>query len=181
MTHKKSHLRYNYFLARANRVAGPASARKQDPQKILRICRLVDGLPLGIEMASEMTATHNLDEIGDAIERDLNVLQASAPDLPAQHRSMRHLMATLWQQLPDDERNLTTRCATFENGFSFGDALQATHGLHTESHLRALVNALLERGILRRLHTEASSHTLRTSGLYVLHRLVRQLMLQSQL
>ena len=59
-----------------------------------RICRLVEGMPLGIELAAAWVRVLPLGEIADEIERTLDFLAASARDVPARHRSLRRCSIT---------------------------------------------------------------------------------------
>ena len=53
------------FLQRARRF----KARTNDYPAILRICRLINGMPLGIELAAVWVGSLTCDEIADEIER----------------------------------------------------------------------------------------------------------------
>ena len=171
------------FMARASRVsgpymAGPAFAEKHAAQKMARICRLVDGLPLGIEMACELMATQSLDEIGDAIERDLNVLHSTSPDVPEAHRNLRVMVASVWAQLSLDEQRVVAQCAAFPGGFGFEEANQAIRFDEEPdgcNPLRTMLDALIEKSLIRRVVDDATKQSL-----YLLHPLLRRFAVSSQ-
>ena len=85
------------FLQRARRAHVGFDATLADYPAIVRICRLVDGMPLGIELAAAWVRTLACDEIAREIERGLDFLSVSTRDLPARHRSMRAVFDHSWQ------------------------------------------------------------------------------------
>ena len=92
------------FLQRARRVRVGFTAGPDDFPAIVRICQLVDGMPLGIELAAAWVRTLSCNEIAREIERGLDFLSVSARDLPARHRSMRADFDPSWQLLSEEEQ-----------------------------------------------------------------------------
>ncbi len=76
------------FIQRARRANAGFNVAPEDFPAILRICQLVDGMPLGIELAAAWTRTLSCNEIAREIERGLDFLSVNTRDLPARHRSM---------------------------------------------------------------------------------------------
>src|SRR5699024_10349122 len=56
---------------------------------VIRICQLVDGMPLGLELAAAWARTLRLPEIAQGIRQNLDFLTTSGRDQPDRHRSMR--------------------------------------------------------------------------------------------
>src|SRR5687768_9572432 len=56
---------------------------------VTRICRLVEGMPLGIELAAAWVRTLPCAEIAAEIEKNLDFLSTRLRDVPERHRSMR--------------------------------------------------------------------------------------------
>ena len=92
------------FLQRARRAHVGFNATPEDYPAIVRICQLVDGMPLGIELAAAWVRTLACDEIAQEIERGLDFLSVSARDLPARHRSMRAVFDHSWKLLTEEEQ-----------------------------------------------------------------------------
>lgn len=84
----------------------------------LRICRLVDGLPLGIELAASMVRLLPCTEIARELERNLNVLQDTRRDLPERHQSLRAVFDHSWRLLSADEQRLLRQLTVFRGGFT---------------------------------------------------------------
>ena len=79
------------FMGRARRVAPSFVPTAHDEYEIARLCRLLAGSPLGIELASGWLSVWSPRAIADEIERDLDFLVTDAEDVPARHRSLRQV------------------------------------------------------------------------------------------
>jgi transcriptional regulator with XRE-family HTH domain len=119
------------FLQRARRAHAGFDPTTEDYPDIVKICRLVDGMPLGIELAAARVRTLSCEEIASEIERGLDFLSVSARDLPARHRSLRAVFDHSWQLLADDERSILLRLSVFRGGFT-RDAAQQVAGANLQ-------------------------------------------------
>jgi tetratricopeptide (TPR) repeat protein len=84
----------------------------------LHICTLVDGLPLGIELASAWVRTLSCRAIADSIGANLDSVHTERPDIPERHRSLRAAFNHSWELLAEDDRHALTRLSIFLHGFS---------------------------------------------------------------
>ncbi len=146
------------FLQRARRAHVSFDPTTDDYPSIVKICRLVDGMPLGIELAAAWVRTLSCREIALEIERGLDFLSVSARDLPPRHRSLRAVFDHSWQLLADDERSILLRLSVFRGGFA-RDAAQQVAGANLQ-----MLSALVTKSLIRRTGT----------GRYDQHELVRQ-------
>jgi predicted ATPase/DNA-binding CsgD family transcriptional regulator len=85
---------------------------------IARICRLVDGLPLGIELAAGWTRVLSCSEIADEIARSLDFLITSGADLPARQRSLRAVFDYSWALLSAPEQRALSQLAVMRGSFT---------------------------------------------------------------
>jgi predicted ATPase/DNA-binding SARP family transcriptional activator len=92
-----------------------------------RICRLVAGVPLAIELAARWVRSANPAAIADRVAGDLDLLATSAPDVERRHRSLRSVIDWSWQLLTDDERRVLARLSVLRGGFDL-DAAAAVAG-----------------------------------------------------
>ncbi len=106
------------FLQNARRVSPSFRIRPQDKAHIIRICNLVDGLPLGIELASAWVRNLSCQEIADSISKNLDIVHTKRPDIPERHRSLRAAFNHSWELLSEDDRHAITRLSIFSHGFS---------------------------------------------------------------
>ncbi len=123
-----------------------------------RICQLTGGLPLALEIAAAWTRLLNCAEIAAQMSRSLDFLQATWPEIPDRHRSIRALFAQSWEYLSAAERRTLAQTAVFSGSFSV-EAAQAV----TQATLPTLLR-LLDKSLLQR-----TEH-----GRYALHELVHQ-------
>ncbi len=85
---------------------------------VARICRLVDGLPLGIELAVSWLAVLSCSEIADELARNLDLLTTNASDPPPRQQSLHALFDSSWDLLNEAERRALRRLAIFRGSFT---------------------------------------------------------------
>jgi predicted ATPase/DNA-binding SARP family transcriptional activator len=84
---------------------------------VLRICRLVQGMPLGLELAAAQVGVLSLPAIADAIAQSAAFLAVEWHDLPERQRSMRAVFAWSWQLLTAEEQRVLRQMSIFQGGF----------------------------------------------------------------
>jgi predicted ATPase/transcriptional regulator with XRE-family HTH domain len=146
------------FMQRAQQVGADVTATADEREAIWQICRLVEGLPLGLELAAAWVRTLACAEIAQEIQRNVDVLATSARDVATRHRSMRAVFEHSWALLSGEEQQALRRLAIFQGGFS-RDAAEQVAGASL-----AQLSALVAKSLLRRTQM----------GRYDLHNLVRQ-------
>lgn len=146
------------FVHSARRVSPHFRLTKLCKSPVVRICRLVGGMPLGIELASAWTRALPCEEIAREIERSLDVLETSARNVPPRHRNMRAVFAPTWHRLLEEEQHVFMKLSVFRGGFT-REAAESVAGA-TMRTLRSLVDKSLVR--------------LDGNGRYTLHELLRQ-------
>jgi predicted ATPase/DNA-binding CsgD family transcriptional regulator len=123
-----------------------------------RICRLVEGMPLGILLAAAWVDALSLEEIADEISEGLDLLQVDLHDMPAYQRSVRATFDRSWHRLSAAEQDAFMRLAVFRGGGSRA-AVQAVTGASL-----SLLQALMNKSLLWRV----------PEGRYSTHELLRQ-------
>jgi predicted ATPase len=124
-----------------------------------RICRLVEGVPLGVLLAAGWIEMLSLREIAEELGHGPDFLASDRRDMPDRHRSLRAVFESSWQRLSDTERRALMRLSVFRGSFTRQAALHISGAsLHT---LKRLVNTSL-------LRRDPST------GRYDVHELVRQ-------
>jgi predicted ATPase/DNA-binding CsgD family transcriptional regulator len=134
------------------------SVSPSDRATIAQICRLVEGMPLAIELAASWTHLLPVQAILREIEQSLDFLATDAVNLPERHHSVRAVMNSIWGRLSPEDRCAMARLSALVGSFTYEAACRVTD----ES-----------LGTLRRL---LSSALIRRSGAnrFDLHELVRQ-------
>ena len=134
------------FLQEARRVR-PEFTLRQEQEAVIRICRLVEGLPLGIELAAALLGEHSAAEIADGIERTMGFLRSPMQDIPRRHRSLQAAFDHSWGLLSAEEQRAFRRLAVFRGGFGAEAAEQIA------AAPPALLAALEAKSLLRRSPT----------------------------
>jgi predicted ATPase/DNA-binding SARP family transcriptional activator len=131
---------------------------------VARICRLVEGMPLAIELAAPWTRVMGCEAIAREIEGGLGFLATTLRDMPQRHRSMRAVFDHSWGLLSVEERSVLRQVSVFRGGFR-REAAEAMAVRPSQSPASLTVlTALVDSSWLRVL----------PSGRYEMHELVRQ-------
>jgi predicted ATPase/DNA-binding SARP family transcriptional activator/Tfp pilus assembly protein PilF len=146
------------FLARARRHVPALGTDHRSLAGVIRLCHLLDGMPLGIELAAHWVGDYSPDEIAAAVQIDIAFLESRDRDTPDRHRSLRAVFGHSWQLLRADERRTLAGLSVFAGGFDREAALGVA-----ETRPKILA-ALVDKSLLRRVG----------AGQYSMHELLRQ-------
>lgn len=147
------------FLQRARQISQTFSLESEDAEALIRICKLVGGLPLAIELAASWVRMLSCREIATELERSLDLLETKKLDVPQRHRSIKGVFDHSWSMLTEDERTLLKRLSVFQGGFTREAAIKAMGAT------LPLLSALVDKSLLR---------FNRNPDRYDLHELIRQ-------
>ncbi len=145
------------FVERARR-RRPDFSPADERAAIARICRLVEGLPLALELAAAWTRTLSCEAIAAEIASSLDFLATRWRDVPERHRSMQAVFDQTWQALSEEEQRVFSCLAVFRGGFR-REAAQVVSGGALQT-----LSALVDKSLLR----------LEGDGRYQIHELLRQ-------
>ena len=106
------------FLQSVRRRQPDFEVTTADLPYLAEICQLVEGLPLGLELAATWTAMLSLPEIAAEIQQNLDFLETDMHNVPDRHRSMRAVFDTTWQSLSPTEQEVYARLSLFHGGFT---------------------------------------------------------------
>lgn len=126
------------FQMAAQRLGYPLPETPATHQAVAHICRLLDGLPIALEMAAAQLWRWNVTSLARILERKLHLLSTSWPDRPVRHRSLQALFEHTWQTLTPALQEAFARLAVFHGPFSLQDARQVAQV--REVQLRELVS-----------------------------------------
>ena len=146
------------FVKSATRYEPQFQIDTENFQPVAQICRLVDGSPLAIELATSWVRTIPLDRIASEIEENLNFLSTRMRNVPERHRSMRAAFLSTWDRLSERERQIFSKISVFRGGFTNDAAQQIADA--SPGELLGLINRSL-------VHSEAD-------GRFQIHEMLRQ-------
>ena len=123
---------------------------------VVDICRLLDGLPLALELAAAHTRLVPLEDMARRLDAHVRVLTRSMRHGPARHQTFQAALDWGYDLLSDNERQVLGRVSVFAGGFTL-DAAEAVlddNDVDVVGGLTALVDkslVVLERrdGVMR--------------------------------
>lgn len=130
----------------------------REARGVERICQLVEGMPLGIELASAWVRVLPSEEIAQEIERDLGILATTLGGIPERHRSLRVVFDYSYNRLDADAQRVFRRVSLFRGGFT-----REAAGRVAGASLQALAT-LVDHSLLHRTPADR----------YEIHELLRQ-------
>jgi predicted ATPase len=136
------------FCDRLRQVRPRVPLRHEERPLVAQICRMVDGMPLAIELAAAWAQTLSLEQIAEEIRRNLDFLSSSIRDVPDRHQSIRTVFDQTWNMLTEEEQTAYRRLSIFRDGFSLQAAESVTG---TPS---ALLASLVSKSLVVHLPTE---------------------------
>ena len=151
-----------YFAQSARRQKADFALHGQQTA-VARLCRILGGSPLGIELAAALLPVASCVQIVAEVEQNLDVLVTSRRDVPERHRSLRAVFDHSWQLLAADERVVFPLLSVFRGGFTL-DAARKVVGADLQ-----VLNGLVAKSLLRTVTTEDGVATR-----YEIHEILRQ-------
>jgi len=145
------------FAERAKRANQQFALDKETLSNVVKICQMMAGMPLGLELVAVRLREMSLKQIIQALNTNLDLLKTQLRDLPARHRSLRAVFDWSWALLSDDEKRVVSELSVFRGSFSL-EAVQAITSTEPD-----LVYALISHSLVRT-----------DDGRYSLHELLRQ-------
>lgn len=129
---------------------------------VARICRLVEGMPLAVEMAAAWVRALPCAEIARQIEQTLMLLTRPLPHVPPRQHSVRTVFEHSWTLLTELERKALRRLAVFRGGFR-REAAEKVAGASLSQ-----LASLADKSFVRR----------QPDGRFDMHELIRQFALE---
>ena len=131
----------------------------QTAPHVRRICQLLEGLPLGLELAAAAVWERPLAEVAASIEDNVTALATTMRDVSPRHRSVQAVFNHSWALLTSQEQQVFKQLTIFRGSFD-----EAAAAAVCEAPV-ALLTKLVQKSLLRR----------EENGRYNLHELWRQL------
>jgi diguanylate cyclase (GGDEF)-like protein len=137
---------------------------------VIQICQLVDGLPLGIEMAASWTRMLAPEQIAQEMMKNLNFLSMTQRDRPFRHQSLRAVFEQSWFLLSKEESESLASLSIFPSHFSREAAaavgqvslltlsrLLDKSMLQVAKNSRYVIHEVIRRFSLEKLESDAST------------------------
>ena len=131
-------------------------ARQADPgldvtgheQALADVCRMLDGVPLALELAAARLRLVGIEGLLESLETGLELLRTTAPDVPERQRAMATTIAWSHDRLSEGARQLCRRLVIFEQAFT----LEAVEAVAADvGDVIELLTQVMEAGLIRPL------------------------------
>ncbi len=154
----------HFFVAEARRVRRDFAPSPAEAAAIARLCRLLEGVPLGIELAAAAAREQTCAALAEALALSLDVLTSSLRNVPERHRSLRAAFDHSWSLLSVAEREAARQLSAFRGAFTREAAERVAEvsaaklsALADKSFLRLAVSRYEMHDILRQYAAEQLS------------------------
>jgi predicted ATPase/DNA-binding CsgD family transcriptional regulator/DNA-binding XRE family transcriptional regulator len=145
------------FIQTARRIE-PEFSLEGSEAAVINICRAVEGMPLGIELAATWLRAMPCNLIAGQIRRDLDFLATPLRNVAERHRSLRAVFEHSWSLLSEAEQDVMMKLSVFRGGIDAEAAEQVANA----SLLR--LATLVDKSLVR----------VNPAGRYEMHELLRQ-------
>ena len=125
---------------------------------VVRICNLLEGMPLGIELAAGNLYNIPCDQIAEQIEQNIDLLATSVRNIPERHRSLRAVFEHSWNFLTEVEQQTLAKLCVFRGGFTLEAAVAVAAATQTT------LQSLAEKSLI----------DMDSAGRYDIHEMLRQ-------
>ena len=105
------------FVQRAKRARPDFELTPETLSGVVRICKMVDGLPLGLELAAAWIHIMPPREIAVEIDKSFDFLETRVRNVPERHQSLRSAFEQSWRLLGRREQAVLRRLSVFKGGF----------------------------------------------------------------
>jgi predicted ATPase/DNA-binding SARP family transcriptional activator len=132
------------FLERGRAIDRRLQSDPDSIRLIAAICRRLDGLPLGIELAAAQLRVLTLAQLERSLEQPLSLGGPGPRDLPDRQRTLELTIRWSFDLLSPDARDLLLATGVFRGGFTL-EALAAVAGRSPQLELGELLDSSLVR------------------------------------
>lgn len=106
------------FVLSGQRSRSDFSLTPENQAHVARICHMVSGMPLGVELAAAWVQTFEPEEIARKIEENLGFLTTEIQGIPDTQQSILAVLASFWDSLSITEQEIVCRLSVFKTRFS---------------------------------------------------------------
>jgi DNA-binding SARP family transcriptional activator len=140
------------FVAEARRTRRDFAPSPPEVDAITRVCRMLEGVPLGIELAAAAARAQTCAALAEALAHGLDVLASPLHNVPERHRSLRAAFDHSWSLLSTAEREAVCRLSAFRGAFT-GEAAGRVARVSA-----AQLSALADKSFLRLTDARCEMH-----------------------
>ena len=136
------------LVERARSRDGSFTLASADVPLVERLCVLLDGIPLAIELAAARIRVFGVQRLVDALERNVEALASDDRDLPTRQRSLRAALDWTFSLLTAEEQDVFAALAAFAESWSIEQAEQLLAGELDELTVWRALSRLIDASLV---------------------------------
>lgn len=105
------------FLKRVTQAQRNFCLNESNLPDVIRVCQVLDGIPLGIELAVSAVLEFGLENIASRIVQDFLGFTSTAVNTQPRHRNLRAVFDVSWNLLSEEEKEALSFLSIFTGGF----------------------------------------------------------------
>jgi predicted ATPase/DNA-binding CsgD family transcriptional regulator/Tfp pilus assembly protein PilF len=149
------------FVKRAGAVRSDFQLIEENSRDIAAICRLLDGLPLAIELAAARIGILSPRMLAQRLQHRLPLLDDGPRDVPDRLRTMRNAITWSYDLLDPDEQAVFRRLAIFSSAWTLADAVRVVpatgDGPSDELEVLDLISSLVDKSLIKQVDADAEA------------------------
>jgi non-specific serine/threonine protein kinase len=137
------------FVERARKRDPAFSLSPQDVLATSEICRMLEGIPLAIELAAARVGTLSLEEISERLEGSLELLTRGGRMATPRQKTLKSTLDWSYDLLSEQEKILFSRLSVFAGGWTLeaSEAVCSGEGIE-EKEVMDLLSGLVEKSLV---------------------------------
>ncbi|WP_051485609.1 ATP-binding protein [Nocardioides sp. J54] len=139
------------FLDRAQAAVPGLAVTPEEREQIAELCRLLDGIPLAIELAAVRLRLLPLGELVARTADRFRLLTQGSRTAPPRHQSLRASIDGTYELCTPQEKELWARLSVFSGGFTLGAAETVAADASAADSVLDLVAGLVDKSIVTRV------------------------------
>jgi predicted ATPase/DNA-binding XRE family transcriptional regulator len=151
------------FVERASLAFSTFQLTKENAPAIVDICRILDGIPLAIELTAARVNILNIDEISKQLHKSFTMLASDRRTTLSRHQTLQASLDWSWFLLTDSEKGFLRQLSVFAGGWT----LEAADAV-CDGNTLSLTNSLAQKSLIK--VKQEPEHGTR----YYFHEMVRQ-------
>lgn len=150
------------FVRRATAIRSDFVISSENARDVATICRLLDGLPLAIELAAARIGILSPRLLAQRLQRRLPMLDDGPRDVPNRLRTMRNAIAWSYDLLDPEEQAVFRRVSVFASSWTLAGAVHVVNSddptaQMDEFRILDLISSLVDKSLIRQVDTEGES------------------------
>jgi predicted ATPase/DNA-binding CsgD family transcriptional regulator len=137
------------FVERARGRDRSFSLSPQNALAVAEICRMLEGIPLAIELAAARVGTLSLEQISERLEGSLELLTRGGRTAVPRHRTLKGALEWSYELLSEPERKAFIKLSVFAGGWTLeaSEAVSSGEGV-AQSEVLDVLSGLVEKSLV---------------------------------